>query len=47
MMLYDVPPEQLGAPTTGLLLDDYLLIIDSFSDFIGQSKIVVGFEPGY
>ena len=46
IMMYDVPPKNLGAPAEGFTIDNYKQVLSYFGKFIPKNKIVMGFEPG-
>ena len=46
IMMYDVPPQDLGAADGKLKLGHYQQVLDAFAKYIPLEKIVMGFEPG-
>lgn len=45
IMMYDVPPSNLGSPN-GFTLENYKVVFNAFEKYIDKDKIVMGFEPG-
>ncbi|WP_051261549.1 glycoside hydrolase family 18 protein [Desulfovibrio inopinatus] len=45
VMMYDAPPEDLGAQGA-FSLANYAMVLGFFRQYVSQSKIVMGFEPG-
>jgi len=46
IMMYDVPPSDLGAPDNKLTLDNYKQVLSYFDKYMPKYLIVMGFEPG-
>lgn len=46
IMMYDVPPADLGAPN-GFNANTYQTIFKFFESVLPKDQIVMGFEPGY
>ncbi len=46
IMMYDVPPSNLGAPDNKFILDNYIQVLNYFETYVPKDKIVMGFEPG-
>lgn len=45
IMMYDVPPSDLGATDT-FTLSTYQMVLSYFEEYVSQDKIVMGFTPG-
>jgi len=45
IMLYDVPPADLGA-SGAFTLDTYKTVLGFFDQYVPKNKVVMGFEPG-
>ena len=45
-MMYDVPPEDYGAPAQGFTLDTYKKVLELTGRYVDKSKIIMGFMPG-